>query len=230
MAKHVAGAAAAAGAAGRMAAKQARVVFTPSGRRGSFALGTPVLEAARRLGVDVDSVCGGRGLCGRCQVTCSEGEFPKHAIHSRSQNLTPIGEVETRYSERRKLKPLAQGRRLSCQAQILGDLVIDVPPESQMHRQVVRKAAEHRDITLDTGVHLYYVEVQEADMHQPSGDVQRLLQALELSWKLGDLTFDTEILPDIQAALESDPYNASLLFKLSHARRRELRLLQQVVL
>ena len=148
MAKHVAGAAAAAGAAGRMAAKQARVVFTPSGRRGSFALGTPVLEAARSLGVDVDSVCGGRGLCGRCQVTCSEGEFPKHAIHSRSQNLTPIGEVETRYSERRKLKPLVQGRRLSCQAQILGDLVIDVPPESQMHRQVVRKAAEHRDITL----------------------------------------------------------------------------------
>ena len=79
-----------------------------------------------------------------------------------------------RFSERRKLKPLAVGRRLSCQAQIQGDLVIDVPPESQMHRQVVRKHAEHRDITLDTAVHLYYVQVQEANLHEPSGDVQRL--------------------------------------------------------
>src|SRR3954453_18444826 len=44
------------------------VVFTPSGRRGRFETGTTVLDAARRLGVDIDSVCGGRGICGRCQV------------------------------------------------------------------------------------------------------------------------------------------------------------------
>jgi hypothetical protein len=42
-------------------------------------------------------------------------------------------------------------------------------------------------------------------------------------------TMDSAV-QDIHAALENDPYNASLLFKLSHTRRRELRLLQQVVL
>ncbi len=197
-------------AAGSMTAKEAWIVFTPSGRRGSFPLGTPVLDAARSLGVDVDSVCGGRGLCGRCQVECPVGEFSKHQIQSREENLSPIADVEIRYSERRKLKPLADGRRLGCQAQILGDLVIDVPPESQIHRQVVRKYAEHRDITLDTGVHLYYVEVQEADMHEPSGDVQRLLQALESSWELCNLTFDTEILPDIQAALRKGNWSVTV--------------------
>jgi len=50
------------------------VVFTPSGRRGRFETGTTVLDAARRLGVDIDSVCGGRGICGRCQVEVSEGD------------------------------------------------------------------------------------------------------------------------------------------------------------
>ena len=185
----------------RMSAKEAKIVFTPSGKRGTFPLGTPVLDAARSLGVDVDSVCGGRGLCGRCQVTQAEGEFAKHAINSIAKHLSPIGEVETRFSERRKLNPLAAGRRLSCQAQIRGDLVIDVPPESQMHRQVVRKHAEHRDITLDTGVHLYYVEVQEADLREPSGDVQRLLSALDSAWELPDLGIDTAILPDVQKAL-----------------------------
>jgi uncharacterized 2Fe-2S/4Fe-4S cluster protein (DUF4445 family) len=40
--------------------QDALVIFTPSGKRGRFALGTPVLTAARQLGVDLDSVCGGR--------------------------------------------------------------------------------------------------------------------------------------------------------------------------
>ena len=43
----------------------ALVLFMPSGRRGRFPLGTPVLDAARSLGVYFESVCGGRGICGR---------------------------------------------------------------------------------------------------------------------------------------------------------------------
>ena len=55
------------------------VVFTPSGKRGRFPLGTPLLQAARSLGVDVDSVCGGRALvCGRIQLP-APGLSPFHA-------------------------------------------------------------------------------------------------------------------------------------------------------
>ena len=192
-----------------MTDKTARVVFMPSGRRGDFPLGTPVLEAAQSLGVDVDTVCGGRGLCGRCQVTCSEGEFPKHQVRSSASNLTPFSEVETSYNARRKLKPLAPGRRLGCQARIQGDLVIDVPPESQVHRQVVRKDAESRYITLDTGVRLHFVEVREASLHEPGGDAQRLLRALADSWGLAKLVLDAGILPDIQAALREGEWAAT---------------------
>ena len=64
----------------RTSEPSAWVVFTPSGKRGRFPLGTPLLQAARSLGVDVDSVCGGRALCGRCQVLVMEGDFPKHEI------------------------------------------------------------------------------------------------------------------------------------------------------
>ena len=74
----------------------AKIVFLPSGRRGQFPIGTPVLSAARSLGVDVDSVCGGRALCGRCQVLCAEGKFDKHGITSRAENLSPFSETETR--------------------------------------------------------------------------------------------------------------------------------------
>ncbi len=187
---------------------EAKIVFTPSGKRGTFAYGTSVLDAARSLGVDVDSVCGGRAMCGRCQVNVAEGEFAKHAITSRSEHLSPVGEVETRFAERRR--SFKAGRRLSCQATIQGDLVIDVPAESQMHRQVVRKNAEHRDIILDTGVHLYYVEVREADMHEPSGDVQRLLQALEQQWDLPELKCDYPVLPGLQTALRKGKWHVTV--------------------
>src|SRR5262245_35633472 len=159
----------------------ALLVFMPSGKRGRFPLGTPILQAARNLGVDIDSVCGGRGICGRCQIEVSEGEFAKLGVTSKLGHLTPFGEVEKRYADRRGLKP---GRRLSCSTLLQGDVVIDVPPDSQVHKQVVRKRAEMRAIQIDPVVRLHYVEVVEPNMHDPSGDLQRLLQALETQWDL----------------------------------------------
>jgi len=182
-----------------MADKQVKVVFTPSGRRGSFPVNTPLLHAARVLGVDIDSVCGGRGLCGRCQITCAEGAFPKHQINSDSSHLSAVCATEIKYGERKT--PLAQGRRLSCHTLLLDDVVIDVPPESQVHRQIVRKDAEHRDIVLDPSTRLYYVQVEEPDMHVPKGDLQRLIEALEQEWQLSGLNCDNRLLKTLQPVL-----------------------------
>ncbi len=179
----------------------AKVVFLPSGRRGEFPLGTPLLQAAQQLGVDIDSICGGRGLCGRCQVLCAEGSFPKHGITSQLDHLNGMTATELRYNEARK--PLAPGRRLGCHALLQGDVVIDVPPDSQVHKQVVRKAAEVRDIVLDASVQLHYVQVDEADMHNPKGDLQRLLEALEREWQLTGLSYDFHLLPTLQPILRT---------------------------
>jgi uncharacterized 2Fe-2S/4Fe-4S cluster protein (DUF4445 family) len=182
-----------------MADKQVKVVFTPSGRRGSFPVNTPLLHAARVLGVDIDSVCGGRGLCGRCQITCAEGTFPKHQINSDSTHLSALCATEIKYGERKP--PLAKGRRLSCHTLLLDDVVIDVPPESQVHRQIVRKDAEYRDIRLDPSTRLYYVQVEEPDMHVPKGDLQRLIEALEQEWQLSGLRCDNRLLKSLQPLL-----------------------------
>ena len=181
-----------------MADQDALIVFTPSGRRGRFPLGTPVLAAARALGVDVDSVCGGRAMCGRCQVTVMEGEFAKHGVKSTARHLSGVSETELNYGRRRTL---AADRRLSCQARIQGDLVIDVPASSQVHRQVVRKAADEREITLNPVVRLHYVEVAEPDMHNPASDLQRLCIALEREWQLTNLECDLSLLHTLQAQL-----------------------------
>ena len=191
-----------------MAAQDAKIVFLPSGRRGVFPHGTPLLDAARSIGVDVDSVCGGRGLCGRCRVICAVGDFSKHAIRSCADHLSAPGEVEKRFSERRH--PLEDNHRLSCQALIQGDLVIDVPSESQMHRQVVRKKAEYRDITLDTSVRLHFVEVQQADLREATGDLQRLYDALNWEWQLAELDCDPVVLPLLQRVLREGDWQLTV--------------------
>ena len=153
----------------------ARVVFLPSGRRGTVSRGTTVLDAARRLGVDLDSTCGGRGICGRCQVSVAEGEHAKHGIACTSEALTPETETERLYAADRGL---AAGRRLGCTALVAEDVVIDVPPESQVYRQVVRKEADAREVAVDPVMRLYTVEVEEPQLGSTRSDAARVLDAL----------------------------------------------------
>ncbi len=198
---------------GEMTKTDPLVVFTPSGKRGHFPIGTPVLTAARQLGVDLDSVCGGRGICSKCQITPSYGEFPKHGVTVADHALSEWNSVEARYDEKRGLKP---GRRLGCQAQVMGDVVIDVPPESQVHKQVVRKAASARAIQMDPATRLYFVEVDEPDMHEPTGDLERLERALRDQWEIAAVTADLTLLAKLQPVLRKGKFQVTVALHKSH--------------
>lgn len=114
--------------------------------------------------------------------------------------------MEDRYTARR---PLAAGRRLGCQALIQGDAVIDIPPDSQVHRQVVRKRAEARAVNVDPVLRLHYVTVEEPDMHRASGDLQRLKQALKAQWGLADLSAGPGLLRNLQTTLRKGQWGVT---------------------
>ncbi len=203
-----------------MSEKDPLVVFMPSGKRGRVPKGTPVLSAARRLGVDLDSVCGGRGICSKCQVSFGPGSYPKLGLTVAEDALSPWNAVEARYDEKRGLKP---GRRLGCQAEILADVVLDVPPESQVHRQVVRKAATLRDIRMDPATRLYFVEVDAPDMHEPSGDLERLNRALAAQWQIGPVEAPLSLLRRLQPVLRKGGFQITVA--VHHAHRGPARLI-----
>ncbi len=192
----------------------ALVIFTPSGKRGRVALGTPVLTAARQMGVDLDSVCGGRGICSKCQITPGVGDFPKHGVTVTETALSEWNAVEARYEEKRGLKP---GRRLGCQATVQGDIVIDVPPESQVHKQVIRKAASARTITMNPATRLFYVEVREPDMDEPTGDLQRLSEALERDWQITGVQADMRLLAKLQPTLRKGNWAVTVAVWQDHS-------------
>jgi uncharacterized 2Fe-2S/4Fe-4S cluster protein (DUF4445 family) len=156
------------------------VVFTPSGLDGVVQDGITVLEAARQLGADIDSVCGGRGICGRCQITPSVGVFAKWGITATADSLSGLAETETNYRAKRALVP---GNRLGCAARICGDVVIDVPATSQVHKQIVRKDLDLEPITVDPSFSLFYLMIPEAQLGDSVSAADALADAVVVQHK-----------------------------------------------
>lgn len=188
-------------AAANQAPGTCKVVFVPSGRVGTVTAGTTVLEAARALGADLDTVCGGRGICGRCQVVVGEGTHPKWQITTSAANVSPPAATETSYRGRREL---VAGRRLGCATAILGDVVIDVPHDSQIHRQVVRKGATVDDLVLDPLVALHYVEVGPPDDDAGGSAFDEIARCVDEQWSTGPLRPHQAVLDRLHHALTAD--------------------------
>ncbi len=185
---------------------EVRIVFTPSGldgeveRLGGEGQAPTVLDVARRLGVDLDSVCGGRGVCGRCAVVPSHGSFAKWAIESDATAFGAPNSVERAYAERRALPA---GQRLGCQLRVTADAVIDVPASSQVHRPVVRKRVDLGDLHLDPNIHLYYVVVEPAELGDDRSASERLQLALSEAHGLGQLELTIAVLRGLHRAVGS---------------------------
>ena len=156
-----------------------RVVFTPSGLAADVPTGTTVLQAARDLGVDLDSVCGGRGICGRCQITFQPGSHPKWAIDADASALSAWSVTEDAYRNRRGLR---DERRLGCCATVAADVVVDVPPESQVHRPIVRKSLDLTDVVLDPAITLCYLELPQAELGDAASMSDLVADAVQASF------------------------------------------------
>lgn len=194
-------------------AREHTVIFQPSGRRGQVPEGTSLLDAARRLGVGIESICGGRQTCSKCYVRVETGSFSKYGIESSQAHLTSAGERELFYRQKRDLP---DDIRYSCDACIVGDVLVTVPAESQAQKQVIRKSATERHIDLEPVVRQYYVELSEPDPHNIVGDAERVMAELTARFpELEALAFDYAALQALQFALRDGKWAVSLSIRNS---------------
>lgn len=186
--------------------KKHKVIFQPSGRRGEVEEGKTLLEAAQSLGVDIEGLCGNKKVCGKCKVRIEEGYFEKDNIDSGMEHLSPLTEDETKH-----IKPEdGPGIRLSCSAQVLGDVKVFVPERSRAGKQVVRKSARELTITLDPAVKKYNLDLKVPTLHDmTTGDYERVLKFLEDDYGLKGLTFDFTVLRDLQDILREGGWKAT---------------------
>jgi len=171
------------------------VIFQPSGRRGYLDEGRTLKEASVALGVEIEGVCGEKAICGKCKIKIEEGVFEKYGIESSREHLSPMGPTERKFFN---LQQERSGYRLACQARILGDVVVFIPEESRMGKQVVRKAAKEIDIEIKPVVRKYYVELAKATLEDTLGDWERLKAELSRKFDLTNLTIDYQVLLTLQ--------------------------------
>lgn len=183
------------------------VVFQPSGRQGQAPAGTNLLDAARLLGVEIEAICSGRQTCGKCQVTVEEGTFPKHGITSSAQHLSAPDGREASYWN---THPSLPGRRLACACEVLGDLMVFVPEESQARKQVVRKAATERAIVVDPAIRLYYVEIEPPTLEHQLGDWDRIAAELDARFGLKDVRLDPILLGELQPIIRKGDWKVTV--------------------
>ena len=186
----------------------ATIVFTPSGIRGRVKKGTTILEAAQKFSVDLNSICGARGRCSKCQVEPTFGEFNKLNIRSKETSVSERNETELIY---RTKFHLSEERRLGCQTKILGDLVVDVPEDSQIHKQIIKKETNLRDFSLNTSVKAFYVQVSEPQLDSLESDFERLKISLKDDWNIQGVTCSVRVLKDLQEKLRRGNWGITVL-------------------
>ncbi|KAA3647697.1 MAG: DUF4445 domain-containing protein [Chloroflexi bacterium] len=177
----------------------------PSGRRGDIEEGTTILEAARHLSVEIESICGGRQTCNKCLVKIEEGQFDKHAINSSSSHVTTVTEKEQKVLIENQRPDL----RMSCAAEVFGDILVTIPEESRAQKQIIRKSARELSIDIAPAIRLTYVEIEEAELGEHRGDWGRLQDALEAQWGLKNLSIDLLALRNLQARIREGKWKVT---------------------
>jgi len=164
--------------------EKATIIFQPSGSRGTISKGKTVLEAAQELGENIESLCGGKGTCGKCRVLISEGNYPKYGIDSQRNNLSDWQKTEAKFLSN---KQRSQGFRLACRASIKDDVLAFVPEESRASKQVVSKHLPPITVPYDPIIEKYNLIIEPTSANGSQGDLERLLDALDIQYGLKDL-------------------------------------------
>ncbi len=149
-----------------------KVQFGPSGAEVDVAAGETILNAARRAGIFIESLCGGDGVCGKCRVIVRRG-----IVDGGTTDFLTRAEIR-------------EGYILACEAQVESDLLVEIPPESQF-RDRVREVdvAEQRlsDLTflerasgrIDPLVKKHCVQVPSPTLENNGADLERLERELD---------------------------------------------------
>jgi len=173
------------------------VVLQPIGRRIEIPAGTNLLEAARLAGVELVAICGGEGACGTCRVRPVSGQLSP---------LTLTEEAEL------SAKDLAAGYRLACQAEVLSNLRVDIPPESFTTPQRLQLEGQEIPTELDPVAVPLEVAVPPPALDDLRSDLTRLRDALT-ALSHADLHFSLSVAASLPEKLRANQWRVRLAIR-----------------
>ena len=173
--------------------KLQKIDFEPIGRRGECPAGQSLLEAAHQLGVDLVSLCGGKGTCHRCKVQVLAGR------------VSPPTENEKGILSTQEVK---NGYRLACETYPLGDCKLGVPPESLTAPQRTQVEGLEVAVSPEPPVRAYHFELPPPSIEDMRADAKRVLETLYQQHQVRCRTIDLEVLRTLSPQLRSGNWQA----------------------
>jgi uncharacterized 2Fe-2S/4Fe-4S cluster protein (DUF4445 family) len=152
------------------------LIFTPSGVQTTGETGETVYDAALRAGVDMRSICGGKGLCKRCQIEVEPGEFAKFKLSVSAGDIPKLSPTE---KKARHDGELSERRRLACRAKLCGDMVVEVPSDSREGESAIQKKSTHIETELNPAVQLYMIKLETPTLADNPSDGEAICRALQ---------------------------------------------------
>lgn len=152
------------------------LIFTPSGITAKAEEGETVYDVGLRRGVDIQSICGGKGLCKRCQIEIDTGKHAKFKMDVAESHYSKLSPTEKKAIHDGELP---KGRRLSCRTKVYGDLVVNIPADSQERETSIQKKSTKFETELNPSVRLYMVKLPEPTLEENPVDSVALIEALQ---------------------------------------------------
>ena len=166
--------------------------------------GSSLLEAAIQAGVGLIAACGGSGTCGTCKV------------------LIEKGVVETTRTTHLSNEEYNRGLRQSCQSKVMTDLWIRIPIESRLETTIPigKKSRTVQGVSsgiiqvrgwrLSPPLTKYYIKLPPPTLSDNMSDLSRLLRSLKQDFKLGDVTFDFDVVKNLPAAVRAGDWQVTV--------------------
>ena len=173
-----------------------QICFTPSGLKRKGKNGETLLKVAQDAGVALRSLCGGYGQCHQCWVEVSEGKHSKFGVECKPENVSGVTTLERQLIAD---NPIYKGKRLACQTCVKGDLVIDVPEESQEHKAYISKKNAKQDYSLSSAISIFNCNLEESNLDKNPSATENLL--LQLKKQGVNAKVDFNLLGDLQGLI-----------------------------
>ncbi len=187
-----------------------KVEFLPYKKKVEVDEGTTLLEAAERAGVYINSICGGKGVCGKCKLKVEKGNVSpdKHSLCFFKKE-----EIETGYV-------------LACQTNVYEDLVVRVPEEARLEGaqiltdempmsysdpesiSVARLESDPASL-FDPLVRKVFLELPPPTIEDNISDIDRVIRELAKRLPFKEYEFDLYPLKDLARHLRESDWKAT---------------------
>ena len=188
-----------------------KVVFYPQQKTVEVDRGTNLLDVVSKAHITINNLCGGDGICGRCKMIIKRGEVS--------------GEVSNKLTR----EEIKQGMVLACMTYVLGDLEVEIPPETLAKEKVKadREADRFRDFEQITLIEKYkplplvrkiYLELEKPTLANNIADHERLYEALCRELKVCAMQMGLKIIKILPKILRDNDFKVTATVGL----RREI--------